>query len=332
MPGVSSVDVRVVLGDLLQLEADVLAVKHAQGFHQSDGQVVERLEAAGLSRASVEAVPGEARLFPSNGAVGAREVLFVGTVPISELGYHDVRRFAGDVLAALQPHPTPVRTLVLTVHGVNCGLDEGEAALALVGGLIDGLQRGKAPGTLERITIVERREGRALRFQHSLLQKLKGLEGVVEHQGSFLIARPSGAPSSPSLPEYGLVGTPQKPHAFVAMPFDAQFEDIFHYGIQAPLNAAGLLCERVDEAVFEGLIIQRILSRIASAKVVVAELSGANPNVYLEVGYAWASKVPTILLVRDVNELRFDVKGHRCLVYRNIRELEALLTAELRAL
>jgi hypothetical protein len=53
--------------------------------------------------------------------------------------------------------------------------------------------------------------------------------------------------------------------------------------------------------------------------------------VYLEVGYAWASKVPTVLRVRDVNELRFDVKGHRCLVYKTIRELETLLTSELRA-
>ncbi|MFZ5445578.1 MAG: hypothetical protein ACOZQL_36640 [Myxococcota bacterium] len=326
------VDLRVVLGNLLELEADVLAVKHAQNFHGSDSQVMSRLSAAGVSRDAVAAVPGEARLFPSNGAVKAKDVLFVGTVPISEHGYHDVRRFAGDVLAALQPNPTPVRTLVLTVHGTNCGLDEGEAALALAGGLIDGIQRGRAPATLERITIVERKEGRALRFQHALRQKLKGLEGVTEHQGSFLIARPLAMKTAPSLPDYGLVGTPQKPHAFVAMPFAPEFEDVFHYGIQAPLNGAGLLCERVDESVFEGLIIQRILARIASAKVVIAELSGANPNVYLEVGYAWASKVPTILLVRDVNELRFDVKAHRCVVYRSIRELEALLTAELRAL
>ncbi len=84
---------------------------------------------------------------------------------------------------------------------------------------------------------------------------------------------------------------------------------------------------------FEGLIIQRILARIASARVVVAELTGANPNVYLEVGYAWALKVPTVLVARSPDELRFDVKGHRCLMYGgSIRELEKLVTAELRSL
>ena len=59
--------------------------------------------------------------------------------------------------------------------------------------------------------------------------------------------------------------------------------------------------------------------------MVVAELTGANPNVYLEVGYAWALKVPAVLLACDV-------KGHRGLVHRIIRELEALLAAELATL
>jgi hypothetical protein len=55
----------------------------------------------------------------------------------------------------------------------------------------------------------------------------------------------------------------------------------------------------------------------------------ANANVYLEVGFAWGRGRPTLLLVRDVKELKFDVQGHRCIVYRTIRELESALTAEL---
>jgi hypothetical protein len=39
-----------------------------------------------------------------------------------------------------------------------------------------------------------------------------------------------------------------------------------------------------------------------------------------------------VLLVRDVKELRFDVAAYRCIVYRNIRELEAMLTRELERL
>ncbi len=65
--------------------------------------------------------------------------------------------------------------------------------------------------------------------------------------------------------------------------------------------------------------------------MVIADLSLANPNVYLEVGYAWGRGRPTILVVRDVKELRFDVQGTRCLVYQSIRHLEELLTKELAA-
>ena len=43
--------------------------------------------------------------------------------------------------------------------------------------------------------------------------------------------------------------------------------------------------------------------------------------------------VPTVLVVKSPDELRFDVKGHRCLIYGGkIRELEKLLSAELRSL
>ncbi len=333
---VSSVEISVVQGDLLEVDADVVVVKHAQGFHSSDGLVAGRLQGVGVGKRALEADDGEGRFIPSQGALAAREVLFVGTVPLFALGYHDVRRFASRALELLQARGTPVRSVAMTVHGANCGLDEGEAVLALAGGLIDAVQHGRLPPGLERVVIIEKREGRAQRLQQTLALKLAGLVGVsmIGVGEGFRVERPvvGAAPVPPSLPTHGTRAVGHQPHAFVAMPFAPEFEDVFHYGIQTPVHGAGLLCERVDAAVFEGLIIQRILGRIETAKVVVAELTGANPNVYLEVGYAWASKVPTVLLARDVNELRFDVKGHRCLIYRNIRELEALLAAELATL
>ena len=73
--------------------------------------------------------------------------------------------------------------------------------------------------------------------------------------------------------------------------------------------------------------------RIDSARLLVADLSTANPNVYLEVGYAWGKGIPTVLVARDTADLRFDVKGQRCLVYKNsIKKLEESLTKELKNL
>jgi hypothetical protein len=116
------------------------------------------------------------------------------------------------------------------------------------------------------------------------------------------------------------------------MPFKKEMDDVFYYGIQMPLHAAGLLCERVDQDIFSGGIMEYVKSRIETAAVVVAELTGGNPNVYLEVGYAWGKGRPIILIARDEKELHFDVRGQRCLVYERIKDLEEILAKELKGM
>jgi nucleoside 2-deoxyribosyltransferase len=64
----------------------------------------------------------------------------------------------------------------------------------------------------------------------------------------------------------------------------------------------------------------------------IAVLTGANPNVYLEVGYAWGKGRPTILVTDDAENPRFDVQGQRCLKYKRIKDVEETLTRELRIL
>jgi hypothetical protein len=75
-----------------------------------------------------------------------------------------------------------------------------------------------------------------------------------------------------------------------------------------------------------------VKSRIAGSSMVVADLSSANPNVYLEVGYAWGCSVPTVLLARESNDLQFDVRTQRCLLYKSIKNLEDILGKELQRL
>jgi hypothetical protein len=181
--------------------------------------------------------------------------------------------------------------------------------------------------------VVELDMGRAQRLRKALERGLGGTPGVqaLPGGGGFRVQRMNAFIQAPPLATAGTVSM-DKPHAFVAMAFAPELEDTYHYGIQGPVRAAGLLCERVDQAAFDGPIIQRIKERIETAKVVIADLSMANPNVYLEVGYAWGRGRPTVLLVRDVKELRFDVASYRCIVYRSIRELESLLTRELERL
>ena len=123
-----------------------------------------------------------------------------------------------------------------------------------------------------------------------------------------------------------------KAHVFVAMPFEEETDDVYHYDIQGAVKASGFLCERADLSSFTGDVMNWVRQRIDSATLVIADLSGANANVYLEVGYAWGLKRPTVFLVRDVKDLKFDVKGQRCLVYKKIKDLEGKLQKELEQL
>lgn len=121
----------------------------------------------------------------------------------------------------------------------------------------------------------------------------------------------------------------KRPHVFVAMPFKVEMEDIYHYGILSAVTANGFECERVDKTAFTGDVLQRIKNSIETAVAVIAELSGENPNVHLELGYAWGRNIPTILLLRNGEELCFDVRGQRCLIYDSIKRLESELAEEL---
>ena len=98
-------------------------------------------------------------------------------------------------------------------------------------------------------------------------------------------------------------------------------EDVYGFGIQAPVNAAGYLCERLDLTSFTGEIMDRLRERIETASLVVADLTGSNPNVYLEVGYSWGRNKTTVLLAKKGTELKFDVRGRKCLFYGNITDL-----------
>ncbi|ABF86080.1 hypothetical protein MXAN_3123 [Myxococcus xanthus DK 1622] len=321
-------DVALKVGDLTEFTADAVLFKYAQSLYGATGQAARRLEQAGVPLAQLELAPGATRLVETRGALTARRALFVGTVRLGEFGYHEIRQFAVRALAALENH-SGLAHVAGTVHGPNYGLDEDEAVLAFVGGLVEAFQRGSGPQSLARFTVVERNASRAQRLAKAFARGLSATPGVETlPEGVFRVRRMSSVTQAPPLATAGTVSM-AKPHAFVAMPFAPELEDTYHYGIQGPVKAARMLCERVDQELFDGPIIQRIRERIETAKVVIADLSLANPNVYLEVGYAWGRGRPTLLLVRDVKELRFDVASYRCIVYRNIRELEQSLTKEL---
>jgi hypothetical protein len=268
------------------------------------------------------------RLLPSKGVIEARAVLFVGVNPLRQFGYQEIREFGRKVLISLAGAAPEIRHLCLTIHGPGYGLDEIEAFESEIAGLLDAIKSGDLPQELQRITIIERNVARAERLSETLARLLPSGLAEVGKGGEI---KELGEKANERLQSVGY-DSENKQHIFVAMPFAEEMDDIFYYGIQGAVKAAGFLCERADLSTFTGDIIEWVKKRIASSTLVIADLSNANPNVYLEVGFAWGCGRPTILLCRDAAELKFDVRSQRCLVYKKIKDLEESLRKELEGL
>jgi hypothetical protein len=122
----------------------------------------------------------------------------------------------------------------------------------------------------------------------------------------------------------------QKLFAFVLMPFDPAFEDIYRFGIKETAGALGILAERVDEQIYQEAILDRIYRQIELADIIIADMTGKNPNVFYEVGFAHAKGKLCILLTSESNDIPFDLKHRRHIVYGgSIANLRRDLASEL---
>lgn len=105
------------------------------------------------------------------------------------------------------------------------------------------------------------------------------------------------------------------PTAFVAMQFGEPYDALYRAVIRPKAQQLGFDVVRIDEVNRPGIIFQDIQRRIEDAKVVIAEITAPNQNVYYEVGYAHALNKPTILLAERGKELPFDIRSYRVIFY-----------------
>ena len=111
------------------------------------------------------------------------------------------------------------------------------------------------------------------------------------------------------------MSTAPKPYVFVLMPFHQDFDDIYKFGIKGAAEDAGAYAERVDEQIFTENMLDRIFNQINKADVIVADMSGRNPNVFYEVGYAHALGKIVLLLTQNADDIPFDLKHRPHIVY-----------------
>ena len=106
-----------------------------------------------------------------------------------------------------------------------------------------------------------------------------------------------------------------KPKVFVAMQFGQPYDTLYKEVIYPKANSLGLNVIRIDEVAGPGVIFEDIKRQIAEARIVIAEITAPNQNVYYELGYAHALNKPTILLAQRGKELPLDIHSYRVIFY-----------------
>lgn len=116
----------------------------------------------------------------------------------------------------------------------------------------------------------------------------------------------------------------------VIMPFAESFDPVFDAvkrGIAGAIPSQHIDCHWLKDSLHAGRITDDIVDGLQHSSICIADVTGNNPNVMWETGYAMALGKPAILIAQDVDAIPFDLKVHRVLRYsvQHLTELSSLL-------
>lgn len=119
---------------------------------------------------------------------------------------------------------------------------------------------------------------------------------------------------------------------FTIMPFGGYLDD-YYLEIYVPaIKAAGLTPHRADDLFRPSTIVNDIWDYTKRARVLLADLTGKNPNVFYELGLAHALAKPAVLLAESMDDIPFDLRSLRIIVYnKNEHDWGATLRAKITA-
>lgn len=129
---------------------------------------------------------------------------------------------------------------------------------------------------------------------------------------------------SPYLKNVGLVESDlevEKKTVFVLTPFHDRYKLMFE-SISIALRDIGLSVLRGDEDYVKTDLLQHVIKQIARARLLIVNLDGRNPNVFYELGVAHALGKQTILVSSNLEEVPFDLKSYKLVVYDSNEDLK----------
>ncbi|MCK4794131.1 MAG: hypothetical protein KAV87_60955 [Desulfobacteraceae bacterium] len=104
---------------------------------------------------------------------------------------------------------------------------------------------------------------------------------------------------------------------FVLMPFRQEYDEIYQDILKPILQELGYHCLRADEIYGSTAIIHDIWDNIQIAGLIIADMTGKNPNVFYELGLGHAIGKNVILITQSLEDVPFDLRHLRCILYKH---------------
>ncbi len=106
------------------------------------------------------------------------------------------------------------------------------------------------------------------------------------------------------------------------MPFRPELHFFYLYIRQYLKDQHGIECERGDAKVLTIPLLEKIKKQIADADMIIADMSGRNPNVFYELGLADALGKKVVLITQDADNVPTDVRHLEFIKYDLERDVE----------
>jgi hypothetical protein len=120
---------------------------------------------------------------------------------------------------------------------------------------------------------------------------------------------------------------------FYLCPFAEPFNSVYTDCVIPTVKGVQLTIKRADEIFGAQPIIEDIWEGICESEIVIADVTGRNPNVMYEIGIAHTIGKPVLILTQSIDDVPFDLKHYRCIVYsytpKGVKELESRLSGTL---
>lgn len=121
---------------------------------------------------------------------------------------------------------------------------------------------------------------------------------------------------------------------FVLMPFSESLRPVYDDHLKKVTSELKLSAARADDFFSAHSVMADVWSGIFFAKVIIADCTGRNPNVFYEIGLAHALGKPVILITQEAEDVPFDVRHIRYIQYtftpRGMGDFEKTLGETLR--